>query len=626
MSGINFKPVRDSIIPASAYPKPEGGSITQNLTSENTPSYTTTPVVSTGSRIVGPSLGIDHSQPSLHSLQSSFQQGFYGQSALSPSARQLMEAIIDDDVLIKKFRRLGDERALNSYLESLCRQMAQTPMLPLGLMPERHVDIHNWWIPRSLHELVVIISRETGFDYFTCLISIICIISICLCGRLKIHVKNGVEEPVNLYCFLIAASGYRKSAFIKRFKKIIVAFIEERQRQFDKEFPQQDRLARFIKKTSKEEEKEIFAKIVKECRLNDGQVDYRKAKDLLESNAEWLDRIAEEMGEIGSRPQYLLDVGTRIGLIKALHSQGGCGAILAEEPGWLLKIMDSSTLNEDVMINSYDAERVSYNSSSAKIILDNPCLNILSALQLGLADNILNPHTKKGKHLKAQGFFARFMAVFIKLRAEWEPSPPCPYLITEARFHESNFSIEQLESAFHEMLAEFFPEGRKRKIECLTLSAEALANLEFFADKNERLAQIEDYKPLEAFLLKLHGMACRIAGIIHIWSNFPKWPVEISAETMALAINIAEALIPHAEYAYKPSGLSALKEAEKVEDWIKLHRHYVFTYSQALQGVYGLDKKKLMPALDALQRANRIAQHQDLDKIRICVVNPQLFT
>ncbi|UQZ90638.1 hypothetical protein C4J81_16060 [Deltaproteobacteria bacterium Smac51] len=613
---------KGSIIPASAFRKPEVDSIINHkLTPENPLSYTRTPVVS----IAGPPFSLDSSQQSLHSLQGFSQPVFYTPPALSPSARQLMEAIIDDVALIKKFQKLYDERALNSYLESLCRQMSQSPMSPLGLMPEQHVDIQNWRVPRSLHELIVITGRETGFDYFTCLISIICIISICLCGHFTIQVKNGVEESVNLYCLLIGHSGMRKSAFIKRFKKIIVKFIEERQRLFDMESPQQERLVRFLKKTSKEEEKGIFAKIVKECRLSNGQLDYRKAKDLLESNAEWLDRAAGEMCEIGSRPQYLLDVGTRIGLIKALGSQGECGAVLAEEPGWLLKIMDSATLNEDAMIYSYDAERISHNSSRERIILDNPCLNILSAIQLGLAGDFFHPHTKKGKHLKKQGFMDRFMPVFIRRIVEWECYPSCPCLITEARFPESDFSIEQLESALNEMLEAFFPAEHKRKVESLTLSAEAHANWESFADKNERLAQQEHNKPLEAFLRKLHGMACRIAGIIHIWSNFPEWPVEVSAETMALAINIAETLIPHAEYAFKPSGLSALKDAEKVEDWIKLHRRYVFTYRQALQGVYDLDKKRLMPALDALQRANRIAQHPDLDKIRICVVNPQLL-
>ena len=606
------------------------------------PEHTLVPTLGTLSGIAGPPFGLDPSLQTLHSFQGSSPFGsnidhLFAPSAipqpvfsipltLSPSTRQLMEAITNDDALSKKFQRLCNERALNSYLESLCWQMAKDPtLLSLGLMPELHVDIQSWQVPQSLHELVAIIMRETGFDYFTCLISIICVISICLCGRFKMRVKDAVEESVNLYCLLIGPSGMRKSAHIKRFKKIIVKFIEERQRQFDTESPQQDRWARFFKKAGKEEENRIFAETAKECRSSSGQLDYRKAKTLLESKAEDLDRIAEEMRDIGSRPQYLLDVGTRIGMIKALYSQGECGAILTEEAAWLFEIMDSPALNEDVMINSYDAERISNNSSRTKITLDNPCLNIFSAIQLGLAGNFYNPHTKKGKHLKEQGFMARFMPVFIRRRAEWERYPPCPHLITEARFHEPSFSFEQFESALHEMLEAFFPAGRKRKIDTLTLSAEAVAMLESFADKNERLAQDEDHKPMEAFLHKLRGMACRIAGVIHVWSNFPEWPVEISAETMALAINIAETLIFHAEYAFKPSGLSAVKDAEKIETWIKRHRHYVFTYRQALQGVYGLDKKRLMPALDALQRANKIAQHPDLDKIRICVVNPRLF-
>jgi len=548
--------------------------------------------------------------------------------ALSRQDQQAMELILKQAELKDKFLKLHGEWGLKNHLEFLLYQMRQTPMQPIDSIPTFNTDMHNWVVPRSIRDLVREIGHETGYDHFTSLIAVVCIIDICLGGRFKINVKNGWEEPLNLYCLMIAPSGRRKSAFIKPFKKIILKFIEKQQRRYDAEALSDKRNSDFYKAFRKVQGKEIYAEIIKASRLSCGRIDHEKANSLLRSYDEELDRVEGYSSQDKSVFQILIDSFTAKGLIDVMGAQDGYAAILEEEPRFLVDLQKDIDSVIGIFLKAYDGERYSRNSGFRQKVLHHLCMTIFVAIQSEIAGDLYVTSGKKAKRLEAQGFMARFMPIFAGATMGWLGH--AHYSIPETRFLKGMigepFSFDHFEATLHEMLENFFPYGRKREIRSLSLSKDALKMLEQFSMGNMMLSQCEDYKSMEAFLKKLHGMACRIAGILHIWTKYPDWACEIEADTMALAINIAQTLITHALYAFSPSGLSAIEDAKKVEKWFKEHRYSAFTYRQALQGVYGLDKKRLMPALDALQRANRIAQHPDLDKIRICVVNPQLFT
>jgi hypothetical protein len=59
-----------------------------------------------------------------------------------------------------------------------------------------------------------------------------------------------------------------------------------------------------------------------------------------------------------------------------------------------------------------------------------------------------------------------------------------------------------------------------------------------------------DNKILLSFYSKLHGIACRFAGILAIIQCGFNDEIVITGETAKIAIEIAKSIIPHAEYAY----------------------------------------------------------------------------
>jgi hypothetical protein len=103
-----------------------------------------------------------------------------------------------------------------------------------------------------------------------------------------------------------------------------------------------------------------------------------------------------------------------------------------------------------------------------------------------------------------------------------------------------------------------------------------------FSMENKSLASVSEH--LSSFLYKLHGTACRIAGILP-FIELDNSSFCITERHMQQAILISKELIPHEEFATNPCGLMCIEAAKKIEDWYCGSNRVVFEYRDAKQAL-----------------------------------------
>ena len=153
----------------------------------------------------------------------------------------------------------------------------------------------------------------------------------------------------------------------------------------------------------------------------------------------------------------------------------------------------------------------------------------------------------------------------------------------------------------------------------------AYAEIKSFEVYIAQIAEQEFYKPIQFFLHKLHGMAARIAGVIHTWNHTNPEDIPITIDEMALGIELAESYIPHAVFAYSPSGNSAYYDSQKILSWVRRHNHWCFKARDIAQGISNMTNANIFPALDLLEQHNYLRQIIIPEKSRICVMHPRFI-
>jgi hypothetical protein len=131
-------------------------------------------------------------------------------------------------------------------------------------------------------------------------------------------------------------------------------------------------------------------------------------------------------------------------------------------------------------------------------------------------------------------------------------------------------------------------------------------------------------KNLMPFFSKLHGVACRIAGILTVMlSNF-KDKLVIIGETAQLAIEIARTISWHANYAFDPDEFPCVHVASDILKWIKGGQYSFFTLRHLERTRSLPDKKLVHNALTLLQRRNCIGKIKGPKQADFYVTHPSI--
>ncbi len=463
------------------------------------------------------------------------------------------------------------------------------------------------YLPDWLYYVVQKISQEINFDYLTATITSIGVVSTALCGRYIVdcgNIEGWRGEPVSLYMMLIAPPGSSKSALIAIFKNILSEVMEELQGEYDRTVPER----RYTTKTKQKVlDKAVNADInamVKENRANHKIGDFRSLMAEADKFAKRSNGVRAEISlEMpGARPSLFIGDFSLSGLIDALLDQGWHQAFMEDEGMIFEKINGTGLWRERVFIKAYDQAEYSHTKYKKDRHLK-PSLNFLLATQPSIARKFFINESHK-----EQGLAFRFMPIL---------STSAPYYNADIEPSWWDFFKENLK----QLLRKNFTQDSKLERKSIPVERAAVERLLDFQAENQRLAITNPY--MEGFLKKLHGMACRIAGVLHLWESSPENPIGL--QTVECAIMIARAIIPHAEEVFSPSGFAAVKTAIRIEDWFRKNGNIYAKIHDINNGI-GSDVKKrdIEPGLERMMKFNRAAQVFDSNNTPIYVINPQI--
>lgn len=181
---------------------------------------------------------------------------------------------------------------------------------------------------------------------------------------------------------------------------------------------------------------------------------------------------------------------------------------------------------------------------------------------------------------------------------------------------------EKYQKHVYNMLVRNYTQNPAREIFTINYCPESMETIRQYELGNAALIEQGHYAHMVPFMSKLHGHVARVAGSIHaaVHERPELHPVEHN--TVQAAVEIVNALVRHADFAYSPSGLGAYRTAVKILEWVVRHERNEFNSSQAIQGIKGAKKDDVLPALDLLESCNFLVQHIVPGRARICLLHP----
>jgi hypothetical protein len=383
-------------------------------------------------------------------------------------------------------------------------------------------------------------------------------LSICgaaLAKRIRVLIRQGWSEPLNLFTVAALAPGERKSAV---FSDAMLPVQTYEKAELDRMGPEIAELAskhRALEKRLKHlEDRSAKAKTSEErSKFTD------EAKELAKEL---------ESHSVPDTPRFYCDDVTPEKLVKLLARQGG-RMLLAAPEGTAFEIAKgrySDAANFEVFLKGHsgDSLRVDRVSRDSDIV-DQPALSLALAVQPDVIRGLADQAT-----MRARGFLARFLFSLPKSKVGRRkiPCPAIPAAVAQ-KYHDIVLDLWRIQG--------IVDEHGKPAPNWIHFSQDADHELrEFERWLEPLLAEGEELSYLSGWANKLAGAIARITGIIHVAgaiSEGHSWEVPIKFDTICKAIQLGrDYLLPHAFAAF---GLmeadKSLADAQHVWDRIEKH-------------------------------------------------------
>ena len=443
------------------------------------------------------------------------------------------------------------------------------PAFPLGALPS--------WLGAFVGQLATALQVPADVPAMVALAAL----STACAKRIKVLVRDGWEEPVNLYTVVALPPGERKTAVYQT----IVEPIFERQSELAKQSGSQIAEAESRRKVIEV----TLGRLQQEAAKAEGRVRDAKIADAAE--------VARDLAAtvVPSAPRLLAEDSTPERLTSLMAEHGGRIAALSDE-GDLFDLMagrysSNGAPNFSIYLKAH---------SGSDYLVDRvgrPSEHIVEpALTLGLTvqpEVIAGLSSKPG--FRGRGLLARFLfAMPVSHIGRRLDNPAAVEPLVRDVYRQCMRRLLMLEGACH----------------WLQLTPEAQAAFAAFRIWLEpQLADGGEFASIRDWSGKLAGAIARIAGLLHMASwgdeSMP-WDVPIASETMAAAIQIGHYLIGHARAAFALMGADQEVELAKrvlaairrnIRDWRARAGKPVFSKRDVYRVIGGLVQK--VEALDA---------------------------
>ena len=241
-------------------------------------------------------------------------------------------------------------------------------------------------------------------------------------------------------------------------------------------------------------------------------------------------------------------------LEKLLAENGETLSVICDEGG----IMETLTggrykdgVNLECLLNGFTGGEVQTNRVGRKAVyLENPCLSVNIMCQPVTVQDLISNVT-----FNRRGLTGRFLYAFPPSKGgsrSGNRPEPCPEAVDA--YHGLIRALLNIQTDSPRVIS-FSPEAYH-------------AYLEFFAEKEGLLKELDAEDPFRNWAARMHGHSIRLAGIVHVCMYRDKADtVPLSAETYRQAVTLTRYFKTHADYAFSMSGASG-SQSEKDAQYI----------------------------------------------------------
>lgn len=392
----------------------------------------------------------------------------------------------------------------------------------------------------------------------------------------RIQIRQGYEEPLNVYTLCPLDPANRKSATVEA----CTVPLKEWEKAMSEALMPEVKAAKSKRATMERAIEGKRSKVVK-CTTQE-EIDELQRE---------INELEAQLPEVPAIPRILADNTTPEALAKLMEEMGGCICIITAEGGIfdiLAGMYSKGVPNLDLFLKAHsgDSYRVDRRQSSP-IILDCPRLTLgISPQPVTLAERAAS-RLFRGRGL--DGRFLYFMPESLLGRRKLEPiSMPQD---VKQRFH----------NAVKALLPTHWSADTPEPI-TLELSREAYQSwLAFACEVEKALAPGGEFEGMNDWGGKLAGAVARIAGLFHLVTYDRPEELKVQAETMMQAVYMGSFLAEHAKAAYALMGTDdTIEGAKKVLEWIRREAKTRFTVRDCQQA---LKQNMLFSHVDALKVA-----------------------
>lgn len=429
-------------------------------------------------------------------------------------------------------------------------------------------------------------------------------LSTALARKFRVHVRDGYDEPVNLYLVVVLGPGNRKTAVFSHISEPIERFEETKSRELAPKVREKKALRDLKERELDTATKKAAVPVTDEAG--------RK------QNVNEVLRITEELSDMALLvlPRLLVDDCTPERLASLLAEHDGKMSVMSAEGG-IFEIIggrySKDRPNLDVYLKGHAGDELRVDREKEK---DNPKFLKSPAVTFGLAvqPEVLNGLMNR-QEFRGRGLLGRFL--YSIPRSPLGTRESAPPTVTSSVMDLFRINIIKL----MELPWNIGADGKKTH-HLLALSPSALESILFFAEWLEpRLAPFGELGHMPDWAGKLVGAVIRIAGNLHLAEQVDSaspWEIQISANTMENAIKLGEYFIPHAEAAYLQMGADPnVAGARRVLGWVEKNARPVFPKQELWQGTKGYFQRveKLDAALKVVEQHGYLREVQGKPRV-----------
>lgn len=436
-------------------------------------------------------------------------------------------------------------------------------------------------LPETIKNYVLEVAENLQVSVDMVAVTALEMISTSLQGRFNVNIKSGWNEPLNLFCAIIASPSERKSPVVNLLRKPIIEY-------------------------EKEENERLKPQIIK-SRLTKEALDAKKAK-LIKKDTINLDEISNELlnfKEIKPVKIFVDDI-TSEKLSSLLAENNNIMSIISCEGG-IFETMagkyNQNNINIDVFLKGYSGDTLKVDRVSRESeIIENPRLGMLLAIQPSILEEII-----RNQQFSGRGLLARFLYCF-------------PTSLVGTR----KFKTKEVSNILQEQYEKIVKRGLRMEIgkeKTIYFNDEAKEILENFYNEIESKSATE-YESIADWCGKLLGNTSRIAGILALINNIET--NTINSKDVENAILIARYFLQNTINIFQLSSFSRkIKDANYILDFIIEKRIYLFKIRELIRGRRSFrSNEDANKGLEELMRRNYIFYD---DETKTYFVNPDIY-